>query len=160
MNETFQVAAIKHGTVIDHINPGKSLNIVQVLSLHKIKYKMTIGINLPSIRMGNKDLLKIENWFATDIEAGKVILFSPLATINLIKNYQVQKKLQVILPEEIKSIFICPNTMCVTNHAAICSYFHIYDQGKKVMLTCHYCQKSFDRDHMLINLIALNAPRS
>ena len=146
MNETFSVSAIKNGTVIDHITAGQALRIIHLLALRTSKHTMTIGMHLPSKRMGSKDLIKIENRILTPEEANEIVVFSPSATINVIENYNVIEKIKTHFPASIKNVFACPNSMCVTQSEPTESDFFITEKSKKVLLTCYYCEKEFDRD--------------
>ncbi|MDR3478229.1 MAG: aspartate carbamoyltransferase regulatory subunit [Gammaproteobacteria bacterium] len=151
-NETLPVSAIKNGTVIDHITQGQALRIIHLLGLASHDNKVTIGLHLPSKRLGNKDLIKIENRILTEDEANEIVIFSPLATINVIQNFDVSKKYTTHLPKTMKKVFICRNPTCVTQAETVDSYFHITEQGKQIKLTCHYCEKTFDRDQLKVNL--------
>ena len=98
MNKTLPVSAIQYGTVIDHIKPGNALRIMHLLGLVKSGFQMTLGLNLPSKRIGSKDLIKIENRILTPEEANEVVVFSPSATINVIENYNVIEKIKTHFP--------------------------------------------------------------
>lgn len=151
-NEILPVSAIKNGTVIDHITHGQALRIIPLLGLATDGNRITIGLNLPSKRLGSKDLIKIENRILTEEEANEIVVFSPSATINVIQNFKVFKKYSTRLPEAMKKVFICGNPTCITRAEAVESYFHISEQGKQIKLTCHYCEKIFDRDQLKVNL--------
>lgn len=151
MNDKLSVSAIKNGTVIDHILTGQALRIIKLLSLEHNKTPITIGMELPSGRMGAKDLIKIENRVLSIDEANEVVVFAPLATINIIENFQVVNKLNTHLPSFMKRVFICPNINCVSLKEPIDSHFYI-QQGKQITLTCHYCRHSFNRDHVQVRI--------
>ena len=54
------VAALKNGTVIDHI-PSKSLfKVVELLGIKNLSSSVTIGNNLDSEHMGKKGIIKID----------------------------------------------------------------------------------------------------
>ena len=112
---------------------------------------MTVGLNLPSKRLGLKDLIKIENRVLTNEEASEIAIFAPEATINVVKDFEVIEKISTQLPEKIANIFLCPNPRCVTQNETSESIFYIEEQGKKVKLTCHYCEKAFNRDQVKIS---------
>jgi aspartate carbamoyltransferase regulatory subunit len=153
MTKTLSVSAIKNGTVIDHIRAGQALRIMKLLKvLDANKNKVTLGLNLPSRLMGLKDLMKIENRVLTNDEANEIVIFAPEATINIIENFEVKQKITTHLPESIANVFHCPNRACVTTKESVNTIFHISDQGKKVKLTCHYCEKEFDRDKVKVNI--------
>lgn len=150
MNKTLSVSAIQNGTVIDHITSDQTLRIMHMLRLLDKKHMVTVGFNLPSKRMKFKDLIKIENHELLPEEANQITVFAPDATINIIKNYEVVKKLSTSLPEYIKSIFICPNLECITHSEPVESFFHIQETGKVMKLACKYCEKSFDRNQVKV----------
>jgi len=152
MNDKLSVSAIKNGTVIDHILAGQALRIIHLLSLEKSKNPITIGLQLPSKRMGCKDLIKVENRFLTTDEANEVVVFAPLATINIIENFKVMTKVTTSLPTFMKRVFICPNINCVSSQEPIDSYFYIHSTSKQIKLTCHYCQHLFDRDQIKVKI--------
>lgn len=145
MKKTLSVAAIHNGTVIDHIASDQTLRIMHMLKLLKKKLKVTVGFNLPSKRLGFKDLIKIENHELTPDEANQIIVLAPNATINIIRDYDVMEKLKTSLPEYIQSIFICPNRSCVTRTEKVDSCFTVEEMASQVKLVCRYCEKSFER---------------
>jgi aspartate carbamoyltransferase regulatory subunit len=146
MSQTLPVSAIKNGTVIDHIPAGQALRITRSLKILKERNTMTLGLNLPSKRLQHKDLIKIENRILSEAEANEVTIFAPEATINIIKDFDVVKKILTRLPESITGIFVCPNPACITHNEPVESCFHISEHGKNIKLTCKYCEKQFDRD--------------
>lgn len=150
MNKTLSVAGIQNGTVVDHITTDQTLRIMHMLRLLDKRHKVTVGFNLPSKRMKFKDLIKIEDHELTPEEANKITVFAPDATINIIKNYEVVKKLNTKLPEGIAEIFICPNSACITHFESIPSYFYIREHGKLMKLACKYCEKSFERNQVKV----------
>lgn len=150
MSETLPVSAIKNGTVIDHISTGQAFRIVQLLSLENTQACVTIGLHLPSKRLGQKDLIKIEGRVLTEQEANEIVIFAPMATINEIKDFKVAKKFITHVPQNIKKVFRCPNPMCITNAEAVENCFAISEERKQVKLTCAYCEKTFDRDQLKV----------
>jgi aspartate carbamoyltransferase regulatory subunit len=146
MAAKMQVEAICHGTVIDHIPPGKGLKILNHLHLSKDKIRLTVGLNLPSGQYGAKDIIKAENWIFSEDEANELALFAPNATVNLIEDYKVISKSRVELPDELCGIFDCPNTNCITHTEPVDSRFGVRDEGGKVRLLCHFCEEWFDKE--------------
>jgi aspartate carbamoyltransferase regulatory subunit len=152
MSKTLPVSAIKNGTVIDHIRPGQAPRIMHLLNVLQSKNKVTMGLNLPSKLIGLKDLLKIENRVLTNDEANEVVIFSPEATINIIKDFEVLQKIITHVPQTITGVFLCPNRMCITHNEPVKSFFDIEAQGKQIKLLCHYCEKVFDRDQVKVSI--------
>ncbi len=147
--QQLQVAAIKNGTVIDHISGGNALNIIRLLNLPKDKTMVTVGLNLPSKQMKYKDLIKVENRTLTPEEASRVALLAPEASINIIENYNITKKFNVTMPKIIQGIIICPGSRCITNNEPMESRFRVTMDGKIVWLRCDYCDTVFSRDEVV-----------
>lgn len=142
-----EVRAIKEGTVIDHI-PAKSLfKVISILGLDKVDKKITFGTNLESKKLGQKGIIKIADIFFPDEDINKIALVAPQAKLNIIKNFQVEEKRIVILPDEIVGIVRCMNPQCITNHEKIMTIFKVVSK-EEVKLKCHYCEKITDQDHI------------
>jgi aspartate carbamoyltransferase regulatory subunit len=148
MPKMLPVAAIRNGTVIDHIPAYLALKIILLLKLDKHDKMITIGLNLPSSSYGLKDIIKVEKELTLE-EANQVAIFAPKATINIIQDYEVAKKFKVQIPSFIEGIFSCANPRCVSNHEKIKSYFHIIQRPHQVFLQCRYCKKSTPQDEII-----------
>lgn len=147
-NRTLSVTAIEHGTVIDHITPGQALRIVRLLTTMPHNDQMMIGLNLPSRTHGHKDLVKVTNRELTAEEVNRITLYSPHATVNIIRNYRVYKKFHPTVPPVIKELMRCLNQTCITNHEPVTTIFYSHTSAKKILLTCHYCEKVFPLSDM------------
>jgi len=148
MSKTLSVAAIHYGTVIDHISAGQAIRIVHMLNLLHKKHTVTLGLNLPSERMGLKDILKIENHVLSNEEANDLMIFAPDATINVIQNFEVINKIITKLPETISGPFICPNVACITHVEPVQTFFYIKAKGKQINLKCKHCEKTYERNRV------------
>lgn len=143
---TLSVSAIKEGMVIDHIPVGSALKIIRLLKLAEHGTCVTVGLNLKSRSMGLKDLIKLENFFLSQAHAAQIAIFAQQATITVIENYKVAKKFQVQMPEEIRSVLVCPNPHCITSCEPIQTFFLVEEHLDSVFLRCWYCEKAFSRD--------------
>jgi aspartate carbamoyltransferase regulatory subunit len=152
MNKTLSVSAIHNGTVIDHINSGQALRIIQLLRLLETKHRVTVGLNLPSKRMKLKDIIKVEDHKLTNDQANEITIFAPEATINIIQNFEVTGKVITKLPSSIRSVFVCPNPFCISHNEPVDSFFSIAEHGKRVTLSCKYCEKSYDRNQVQVRI--------
>ena len=137
------VAAIKNGTVIDHINAGHALKIIRLLNLADHKNLVTVGLNLPSKATRIKDLIKVEGRELTPEEINRIAIFAPHGTMNIIKNYEVVKKFHAEIPDIVEYVIVCPNLKCITNHENMNSKFHVLENKGEITLKCHYCEKSY-----------------
>lgn len=143
---TLSVSAIKNGTVIDHIPCGSALKILKFLDFSKENVQVTIGLNLKSSKMHSKDIMKIQDRQITAQEAHQIAILAPNATVNIIHNYEVVKKIPVTLPETIESILVCPNKKCITRQEKVASFFFVQREGKLVLIQCKYCEKRFPQE--------------
>ncbi|MCS3901965.1 aspartate carbamoyltransferase regulatory subunit [Methanococcus voltae] len=133
-----KVKPIENGTVIDHIECSKALNVYQILNMPK-DTTLTLAMNVNS-KNGAKDILKIEGKELCESEVSKIALISPNATINIIKDSKVLKKFKVQVPDEIEGILICTNPNCITNKEKVNGKFTIEDK-EKLKIRCNYCEK-------------------
>ena len=139
------VRRIKEGTVIDHIDEGKGLQVLDALRIDgKDGSLITIALNVPSGKSKKKDIIKVENKFLKDDDTNKIAIISPKATINIIKNYKLIEKRRVALPNEIDKIFRCTNPDCITNSTEhIESIMDVIDK-EGMVLKCRYCARILD----------------
>ncbi|MDV5171008.1 aspartate carbamoyltransferase regulatory subunit [Photobacterium rosenbergii] len=141
-----QVEAIKNGSVIDHIPANIGFKVLKLFKMHKTNQRVTVGLNLPSSALGAKDLIKIENIFISEEQASQLALYAPQATVNQIENYEVVKKLNLTLPEQINAVFKCPNTNCISHGEPVDSSFKVITKKEDIQLKCKYCEKVFSRE--------------
>ena len=139
------VRRIKDGTVIDHIDQGKGLKVLEALEIDgKAGNVITIALNVPSSKSKKKDIIKVENRFLEDADTNKLAVIAPKSTINIIKNYKLVEKRRVSLPNEIEQIFRCSNPDCITNsNEYIESIMDVIDKSGLV-LKCRYCTRILD----------------
>jgi aspartate carbamoyltransferase regulatory subunit len=142
------IPAIENGTVIDHIPIGLGIKMIHLLKLEDPAFTVTLAMHLRSKKIGFKDLIKIENLYLSEKDVNKIAVFAPHGTINIIKNFKIEKKIRGSLPESIEDILICPNNRCITRHEKCSTLFFVKEHKQKVYLTCKYCQKDFLRDEI------------
>ena len=145
-----KVNAIKNGTVIDHIAAGRVLNVIDIIDLHSSDVVM-IGMNLPSNKIGKKDILKIENRELSHDEVNSIALIAPSATLIIIQDFNVVEKHKLELPEYIEDLIICPNPKCVTGSEEIKSKFRVINEDT-IKVRCHYCEKKYLVDEVKIKI--------
>jgi len=146
------VRRIKEGTVIDHIDEGKGLQVLSALQIDgKDGGLITIALNVPSGKFKKKDIIKVENRFLANDDTNKLAVIAPKATINIIKNYKLIEKRRVALPNEIDRIFRCSNPDCITNSQEhIESIMDVIDKEGRV-LKCRYCGRVLDVNRLKYN---------
>lgn len=141
-----KVNAIKHGTVIDHIPAGTVLRLIDLLNLTG-KNSVMIGMNLQSEKLGCKDIIKIENRELTEPEVQGLALLAPQASVIIIKDFEVAKKISVEIPNFVENLLLCPNEKCITNTEGIPTKFNLH-QNSIVQVRCAYCEKKYQIDEV------------
>lgn len=146
------VRRIKDGTVIDHIEGGRGLKVLEALGIDgKDGNVITIALNVPSGKYNKKDIIKVENRYLQDYDTNKLAVISPTATINIIKDYKLVEKRRVSLPNKIEKIFRCSNPECITNSSEhIESVMDVIDKTGLV-LRCKYCTRILDVNQLKYN---------
>jgi aspartate carbamoyltransferase regulatory subunit len=132
-----RVSKIESGTVIDHITSGQALNVLAILGIDGSEGDVvSIGINVPSNRLGHKDVVKVEGRELSQSELDVLSLIAPAATINIIRGYEVIDKQVVESPEYVSGVLACPNLDCITTEdEPVDSRFEVLEDG----LRCVYC---------------------
>lgn len=135
-----QVAALQNGTVIDHIPTDKLFTIVNLLGLMNVENNMTIGNNLESKKLGKKGIIKVADKYFSDEEISRLSVVAPNVVLNIIHDFDVVEKKEVIIPDELHGIVRCSNPKCISNNEPMHTYFHVVDKQRGT-LKCHYCEK-------------------
>ena len=141
------VAAIKNGTVIDHIPSDKTFQVVNLLDLAHLSATVTIGFNYPSTKVGKKGIIKVSDRFFTDDEISRLSVVAPNVVLSIIHDYEVVEKKTVVTPDELHGIVKCNNPKCITNNEPMATVFNVVDKALGI-LRCHYCDKEQDINHV------------
>ena len=152
------VEAIANGTVIDHITPGQAINILRMFKFLGKHNHITVGFNLRSGQLGQKDIIKISDVTFSPSQTEQLAVLAPNATVNQIENYKVVDKYNLRLPHETVGDFACPNSNCITHiEKGATPRFKISKDDKgQVLMRCHYCERVFERE-ILLNYNGLEA---
>ncbi len=138
-----KITPISNGTAIDHIPGGLALKVCRILDIPEAETHSSISIAMyvSSKKMGFKDLVKIEDRELKRKEVDKIALIAPNATIIIIKDTEVTKKMQVSLPKKVMEIVKCSNPNCISNkNEPIVSEFSV-ENGSEIKLKCVYCER-------------------
>lgn len=144
-----QVAALRHGTVVDHLNAGTAQKALEILGIPEDGAAL-LGINLESRKMGRKDILKLENVEVSEADVAKLALFGPQATVCWIRDFRVVRKVEVTLPDVIVGILRCPNPNCVTNHERSAESRFGVERRKPLMVRCRYCERPIPESEFVL----------
>lgn len=137
---------IREGTVIDHITGGTALAVLRILKItgHE-KFIVSVLMNVPSKKLGKKDIVKIEGREISPKEVAEIALVAPKATINIIRNFNVVKKEKVKLPKVVKGIVKCTNPSCITNSPEPVEPVFYVESEDPIVLRCYYCSTLLDK---------------
>ena len=94
------IDSIKNGVVIDHIAAGKGMKLYELLGLEALECSVALIKNVPSRKLGKKDIIKIDGEFPVNLSA--IGYVDPEATVNIIRDGQRVEKLHPSLPERIR----------------------------------------------------------
>lgn len=147
--QALQVAALRNGTVIDHIPAEKLFTVVSLLGLEHMENNITIGFNLESKKLGTKGIIKIADKFFCDEEINRISVVAPHVKLNIIRDYEVIEKKEVYMPDDLKGIVKCANPKCITNNEPMSTLFHVTDK-ENCVLKCHYCEKEQRKEEIVI----------
>ncbi|SEP12039.1 aspartate carbamoyltransferase regulatory subunit [Halorientalis persicus] len=136
-DQQLRVSKITEGTVIDHVTGGQALNVLAILGIDGSGgEEVSIGMNVPSERLGRKDVVKVEGRELSQDEVDVLSLIAPAATINIVRDYDVVEKHRVERPGEVVGVLQCPNRNCITTKdEPVDSRFAVLDEGVR----CAYC---------------------
>lgn len=90
----FKIVPIRNGSVLDHVEPGKSLDVLHALGMPVpgSRKVVSLSMNLPSERGGLKDVVKLEDVELDEDDLAKVRSVSARGTYVAIRNYDVAHK--------------------------------------------------------------------
>ena len=147
-----RVSKIKKGTVIDHITGGQALNVLAIVGIDgREGDTVSVAMNVPSDRLGKKDIVKIEGRELSQDEVDVLSLIAPAASINIVRDYEVIEKHRVERPDSVVGVLECPNRHCITTEdEPVESRFDVLDDGVR----CEYCDTIIREDiaaHILVS---------
>ncbi|HAZ06687.1 aspartate carbamoyltransferase regulatory subunit [Acetobacterium wieringae] len=131
------VSKLKKGIIIDHIEAGHGFEIYKELHLNDIDDVVVLLKNIPSKKMKQKDLIKIE----TDLQIDMTVLglIDPNVTINFVKNGELYKKISLTLPTVVNGIMTCKNPRCITQYEDVKDIKFFLVNEEKKQYRCEYC---------------------
>ncbi len=129
---------IKNGIVIDHIKEGKGKEIYDFLQLDALDCTVALIKNVPSKKIGRKDIIKIDEIISIDVDV--LGYMTPEASVSTIKDGNICEKRKIQLPKTLKNVIKCKNPRCITSvEPGIDHLFKLVDEQNKVY-RCIYCE--------------------
>lgn len=139
---SLNISSISEGFVLDHIPAGLSMDIYRYLKLDKMDCCVAIIKNVPSKRMGKKDLMKIE-CPVNNIDLDILGFIDHNITVNIVINEKIVEKKRLTLPKQITNVIKCKNPRCITSiEQELDHVFNLTDEENKVY-RCQYCEEKY-----------------
>lgn len=155
MTEMRRVTAIRNGTVVDHIPAGHALQVIQMLRINMTRTTpVSLVMNVPSDKLGRKDVLKVEDRELNQEELDRLALIAPTASIAIIRNHAVAEKLKVELADDLINIASCSFSNCITKNARepLPQRLRVISRDP-LEVRCYYCGRDQDLKELIENII-------
>jgi len=150
-----RVTAIRNGTVIDHIQAGHALQVIRMLRIDTSRSTpVSLVMNVPSDKLGRKDVLKIEDRELNQEELDRLALIAPAASIAIIRNHAVAEKLKIELAEDLINIASCSFSNCITEntHEPLPQRLRVISQDP-LEVRCYYCGRGQNLEDLIENIL-------
>ena len=139
------VNTIKNGLVIDHIRAGSGPRIFSWLGLDKASYRVALIMNVPSQRLGKKDIIKIDN--IINIDYSVLGFIDPNITVNVVTAEAIARKINLTLPDKVENVIRCKNPRCITStESYLNQIFRLVDRERSEY-RCEYCDELYHAGH-------------
>lgn len=135
------VNTIKNGLVIDHIRAGCGPRIFSWLGLDKANFRVALIMNVPSRKLGKKDIIKIDN--IINIDYSVLGFIDPNITVNVVQNEEIVKKIDLVLPEKVENVIRCKNPRCITTSEPYLSQVFRLVNRERSEYRCEYCDELY-----------------
>ena len=130
-----RIDPISNGIVIDNIAAGQGMKLYDLLGLDKADCPVALLKNMPSTKLGKKDVIKIDGDFKVDPDV--IGFVAPGATINVICDGKVEKQVPN-QPRKLVNVVKCQNPRCITTtEQELAHIFLLSDNGT---YRCMYCE--------------------
>lgn len=147
-SEFLKARKIERGIVLDHIPANKSFLVLRILGIDEhFPGSITLLTNVPSTKLGLKDLIKIEGKEIGKMELEKLAILSPYITVNVVRDYKTVEKFRVSLPDVVTNLAKCPNESCASN--ATREFKFLVEEREPVKLRCSSCGQVFKEKQLL-----------
>ena len=135
------IEPIQNGVVIDHIEAGRAMQLYRLLKLGSLDASVALIKNVPSKKMGKKDIIKLDA--DIDLDFDVIGFVDPSATVDIIRNGVLVEKKSIALPEKLTNVIFCKNPRCITSvEQEIEHIFKLSDPEKKEY-RCIYCETKY-----------------
>ena len=132
------IGQIKDGIVLDHITAGRGMTLYNLLGLDKLDCQVALIKNADSVKMGKKDIIKIDR--VIDINMDALAYLDPGVTVNIIKDGILCEKKKLTLPTQIKDVIKCKNPRCITTTEQDLPHVFKLTDAETRTYRCIYCE--------------------
>lgn len=134
------IDSIERGVVIDHIAPGKGMDLVRLLDLEKMDCPIAVIRNARSSKSGKKDIIKIED--EIDLDFNVLGFVDPNITVNIIVGGHIVEKKRIAPPLEVVNVVSCKNPRCISSvERELPQIFRRVDSND--VYRCIYCEQEY-----------------
>ena len=132
------IDSIRNGIVLDHITPGRSMEIYRYLGLDDLDCSVAIIKNAKSQNMGKKDIIKIDREIPIDLDL--LAYIDPGVTVNIIRDGKLVEKKKPVMPEKIVNVIKCKNPRCITQVEQELDQIFVLTDREQQVYRCYYCE--------------------
>ena len=136
------VGALNEGVVLDHIKAGKAMDIYRYLKLDKMDCQVAIIKNARSLKLGRKDIIKIECPI-DQVNLDVLGFIDHSITVNIIRNEEIVEKKNLTLPKKLVNIIHCKNPRCITSIEQELEHVFFLADEEKEIYRCKYCEEKY-----------------
>ena len=155
MSEMRRVTAFRNGTVVDHIPSGYAMQVIRILRINTERATpVSLVMNVPSDKLGRKDVLKIEDRELDQEDLDRLALIAPAASIAIIRNHAVAEKMRVELGDDLVNIAKCSFSNCITksDREPLPQRMKVFSR-EPLEVRCYYCGRGQEIDELIGNII-------
>jgi aspartate carbamoyltransferase regulatory subunit len=127
------------GTVIDHLPVGTAVRALEILGLPR-EGPISVAINVPSRRMGRKDIVRVEGLQLQKHELDRLALLGRHITVTIVRGGEILQKTVLDLPKRLTGILACINPTCITHSEEVLSVFDLVSE-EPYRYQCAYCER-------------------
>ena len=137
------VGKIEEGFVIDHITPGNGMRLYYDLGLDKLGCCVAMILNAFSMKMGKKDMIKVEMPLRK-YDLDTIAFLDHHATVDIIKDGEIIERPKLTLPKKITNVIKCHNPRCITSVEQELEHVFLLTDASKGIYRCKYCETEWD----------------
>lgn len=132
------IDGIFSGIVLDHIPSGMGLQIYHDLELDKLACSVAIIKNVKSKKLGQKDIIKVDDDDAINFD--NLAYINPNITVSIIRGGTVVEKVQLTQPAKVVNIQFCKNPRCITSVEQDLQQVFLLTDPETGAYRCQYCE--------------------